>query len=111
MPPRANEVRRKARHHNAHQESIPMAVTMSPGMRKFALTVHVTVSVGVIGAIACFLALAIVGLASHDAHIVRGAYLAMDLVARFVIVPLAVAALLSALIQSLGTAWGLLSHK
>ena len=88
-----------------------MTASMSPGMRKFALTVHVTVSVGVIGAIAAFLALAIMGLTGHDAQTVRGAYPAMDLIARFVIVPLAVAALLSGLIQSLGTSWGLLRHN
>lgn len=87
-----------------------MTATMSSSTRKFALTVHVTVSVGVIGAIAAFLALAIVGLTGQDAQTVRGAYPAMDLIARFVIVPLAVAALLSGLIQSLGTSWGLLRH-
>ena len=34
----------------------------------------------------------------------------MDLTARFVIVPLAFAALLTGLIQSLGTPWGLFRH-
>ena len=41
---------------------------------------------------------------------VRAAYLAMELTARFVIVPLAFAALLTGLIQSLGTPWGLFRH-
>jgi hypothetical protein len=88
-----------------------MNVTMSPAMRKFALTIHVTVSVGVIGAIATFLALATIGLTSHDAERVRGAYQAMEFIARLVIVPLAVTALLSGLVQSLGSSWGLLRHK
>src|SRR5881628_3305955 len=82
-------------------------MTMAPSLRKFALTAHVTSSVGLLGSIAAFLALAVAGLTSQDAQIVRAAYLAMDLAARFVIVPLAFASLLTGLIQSLGTPWGL----
>jgi hypothetical protein len=88
-----------------------MNATLSPGLRKFALTIHVTASVGVIGAIAAFLILATIGLNSHDVQTVRGAYPAMELIARSVIVPLVVAALLSGIIQSLGTSWGLLRHN
>ena len=83
---------------------------MTPGIRKFVLTAHITFSVGWLGAVAAFLALAIAGLTSHDAHMVRTAYLAMELTARLVIVPLAFASLLSGLIQSLGTPWGLFRH-
>lgn len=64
-------------------------------------------SVGLLGAIASFLALAIAGVTSQNAPTVRAAYLAMELTARFVIVPLAFASLLTGLIQSLGTPWGL----
>ena len=52
-------------------------MTMSPGVRKFALTAHVTTSVGWFGAVAGFLALALAGLTSQEAQVVRGAYLAM----------------------------------
>jgi len=83
---------------------------MTPSLRKFALTAHVTSSVGLLGAIAAFLALAVAGLTGQDAQIVRAAYLAMELTARFVIVPLAFASLLTGLIQSLGTPWGLFRH-
>jgi hypothetical protein len=83
---------------------------MSPRLRKFALTAHVTSSVGWLGAVAGFLALAIAGLASDDAQSVRAAYLMMELVGWFVIVPLAVASLLTGLAQSLGTHWGLFRH-
>jgi hypothetical protein len=74
------------------------------------LTAHITFSVGWIGAVAAFLALAITGLTSQDAQMERAAYTAMELTARFVIVPLAFASLLSGLIQSLGTPWGLFRH-
>jgi hypothetical protein len=83
---------------------------MTPSLRKFALTAHVTSSVGLLGAIAAFLALAVVGLTGQDAQIIRAAYLAMELTARFVIVPLAFASLLTGLFQSLGTPWGLFRH-
>jgi hypothetical protein len=83
---------------------------MTPSLRKLVLTAHIIFSVGWIGAVAAFLALAITGLTGHDAQMVRTAYLAMGLTARFVIVPLAFASLLSGLIQSLGTPWGLFRH-
>ena len=83
---------------------------MAPRLRKFALTAHVTSSVGLLGAIAAFLVLAGAGLTSQDTKIVRAAYLAMELIARLVIVPLAFASLLSGIIQSLGTPWGLFRH-
>jgi hypothetical protein len=83
---------------------------MTPRLRKFALTVHVTSSVGWLGAVAGFLALAIAGLTSQDAQMVRAAYLAMDLTTWVVIVPLAFASLLTGLVQSLGTTWGLFRH-
>ena len=82
-------------------------MTMTIGVRKFALTAHVTSSVGLLGSIAAFLALAVAGLTSQDVPTVRAAYLAMELIARSVIVPLAFTSLLTGLIQSLGTPWGL----
>ena len=78
-------------------------MVMTPRLRKFALTAHVTSSVGLLGAVAVFLALAIAGLTSQDARMVRAAYLAMNLTAEFVIVPLAFASLSIGIVQSLGT--------
>jgi hypothetical protein len=85
-------------------------MTMTPRVRKLALTVHVSASVGWLGAVAGFLALAVAGLTSHDLQIVRAAYLAMELIAASVIVPLGLASLLSGVVQSLGTRWGLFRH-
>ena len=83
---------------------------MATAWRRFGLTIHVTTSVAWIGSVACFLVLAIVGLAGANAHSIRGAYFAMDLTAWWVIVPLAIASTLSGIIQSLGTPWGLVRH-
>jgi len=85
-------------------------MTMSPRMRKFALTLHVASSVGWLGAVAAFLAIAVVALTSDDAETVRGAYLVMASAAWFVLVPLAFASLVTGLVQSLGTVWGLFRH-
>jgi hypothetical protein len=83
---------------------------MPPGLRKFALTAHVTTSVGWLGAVAGFLTLAIAGLASKDAQTVRAAYIAMESIAWFVIVPLSFASPATGIIQSLSTEWGLFRH-
>jgi hypothetical protein len=85
-------------------------MTMAPSLRKFALTAHVISSVGLLGAIAGFLALAVAGLTSQNDQMVRAAYLAMDLIARFVILALAFASLLTGFVQSVGTPWGLFWH-
>ena len=83
---------------------------MRPRLRKLTLTAHVASSVGWLGAVVVFLALAIVGLTSQDAQTVRGAYLVMEPTAWFVLVPLAFASLLTGLVQSLGSIWGLFRH-
>lgn len=83
---------------------------MTPRVQKFALTAHVTSSVGWLGAVAGFLVLAIAGLTSNDLQRVRAAYLAMELIAWFVIVPLSLASPLTGLVMSLGTVWGLFRH-
>jgi hypothetical protein len=57
-----------------------------------------------------FLGLAVVGLTSPNAQTVRGAYLVMEPAAWFVLVPLAFASLLTGLVQSLSTTWGLFRH-
>ena len=85
-------------------------MTMPPRVRQFALTAHVAASVGWLGAVLVFLALAVVGLTSQNAQTVRGAYLVMEPAAWLVLVPLTFASLLTGIIQSLGTAWGLFRH-
>jgi hypothetical protein len=83
---------------------------MSPGVRKFALLVHVVVSVGTLGAISSFIALAIAGLMTTDPQLTGAAYVAMDIITRLVILPLLVGSLLGGALQSVGTPWGLLQH-
>lgn len=83
---------------------------MTPLVRKIALIAHIVTSVGSLGAVAGFLALAVAGLASEDTRMMTSVYIAMDVIARSVILPLLFASLMTGLIQSLGTTWGLFRH-
>jgi hypothetical protein len=83
---------------------------MTPHLRKLALTAHVVSSVGWVGAVAVFLAHAILGVTSQDAQMVRAVYLVMEPAAWLVLVPLALASLVTGIVQSLGTTWGLFRH-
>ena len=83
---------------------------LSPSLRKVALLAHIVSSISWIGAVAAFLALAFTGLRSPDPRLVRATYLAMEPITWYTIVPLAFAALLTGLLLSLGTKWGLFRH-
>lgn len=83
---------------------------MSPRIRKFALTLHVTTSIGWIGAVAVFLVLAIAGLVGQDVQTANAAYIAMQLTAKFVILPMCLASLVTGIVSSLGTEWGLFRY-
>src|SRR5918997_572837 len=85
-------------------------MTLAPPLRKLALTAHVTTSVGWLGAVAAFLALAIAGLAGDDGPTVRRAYVGAEVITWAVIVPLCLASLVTGVVQSLGTSWGLVRH-
>lgn len=85
-------------------------MTMTASTRKLLLIVHVVLSIGWIGALTGFLALSLAGLVSADEVLVRSAYVSMDLINRLVIVPSAILALLTGILQSLGTPWGLARH-
>src|SRR5438132_7467692 len=83
------------------------STTMTPGIRKFVLTLHIIFSVGWFGAVLVYLALAIAGLTSHGNQMVKIVYPALPLIGWYVVVPSSLAALFTGLIQSLGTHWGL----
>lgn len=83
---------------------------MPSGLRKLTLAVHLTVSVGWIGALAAYLALDVLVVVDRRAEMLRGAYLAMDRIVVFAIVPLAIASLVTGLVIALGTRWGLFRH-
>ncbi|GGM58226.1 hypothetical protein GCM10008956_37260 [Deinococcus arenae] len=86
-------------------------MTLTGGLRRAALTVHVISSVGWLGAVLAFLVVAVTGLTSADGGLVRAAALLMAALGQTVIVPLSLLALASGVLQALGTRWGLLDHS
>jgi hypothetical protein len=85
-------------------------MTMRPRLSKLVLTTHVICSVGWFGAIAAYLAIAVCGLTSRTPRVVDGAYLMLRLTGWWVILPAGLGALLTGVVQGLGTRWGLLRH-
>lgn len=85
-------------------------MTLSPALRKLVLTIHLTTSVGWVGAVIAYLGLGIAAVESSDTERVRAAWTAMDVIGWWVILPLAIGALVTGLVMSLGTRWGLFRH-
>ena len=85
-------------------------MTMSPAVRKAALTVHLTVSVGWIGGVISYLALGLWAVNTTDDPSIRAAWAAMDTIGCYAIVPLAAASLATGVVMALGTRWGLFRH-
>lgn len=81
-----------------------------PWLRKGLLAVHLTVSVGWIGALAAYLAFDVAVATGADADTLRTGYLAMDRIVRFAIVPLAVASFVTGVLVSVWSRWGLIRH-
>jgi hypothetical protein len=85
-------------------------MTLSPSLRKLVLFVHLTSSLGWVGAVIAYIALGITASTMRDSETIRAAWTAMELIGWWVIVPLAFASLASGLVISLGTSWGLFRH-
>ena len=83
---------------------------MDPRLRKLLLVVHIAVSVGWLGAVLAYVPLDLAAARGDDVATVRAAYVAMDLVARWALVPLALLAFVTGVIVSLTTPWGLFRH-
>lgn len=80
------------------------------GLRKVGLLAHITTSVGWLGAVVGFLALAVAAMTGSEVEMVRAAYLGMEWTLRYAIVPLSVASLAIGIVQSLMSPWGLLRY-
>jgi hypothetical protein len=86
-----------------------MLPLMTGWVRKLGIAVHVVLSVGWLGAVAAFLALALAAW-GPDQAVSRAAFVVMGLIGRWVIVPLSLGALVSGVVQSIATKWGLVRH-
>jgi hypothetical protein len=85
-------------------------MTMPSALRKLALAMHLSLSVGWIGAIVAYLALSVTAVTTQNAPTLRATWIAMDLIGWYAIVPLALASLVTGLVMAFGTKWGLFRH-
>ena len=83
---------------------------MGPALRKGMLSLHIIVSMGWLGALAAYLALDLIAATNSDLQMVSAAWIGMNAIVTYVIVPLAIATLITGIIQSLGTKWGLVRY-
>lgn len=78
--------------------------------RKMLLTLHIVVSVALIGADLSVITLGITGLISGAPELIRAGYIVMMLLVERVLLPLAISAVLTGILLGLGTRWGLLRY-
>jgi hypothetical protein len=74
------------------------------------LAVHLVASVGWVGAACAYIALDVTASITRSDATLRAMYLSMDRIARWAILPLALASLATGVLIALGTRWGLLRH-
>jgi hypothetical protein len=84
-----------------------MSTSLSPPRRKLLLTVHVATAVSVLGT---DLVLLVLGISSVRAADPQTVYPAADLIATWVLAPLAILALYSGVLLGLLTRWGLFRY-
>src|SRR5262249_5641365 len=71
---------------------------------------HVTSSVGWLGAVVAYVVLVVAALRSGDSGTVRSIWTALEVTGWYAVVPLALTALFTGLIGALCTVWGLFRH-
>ena len=87
---------------------------LSPRLRKFLLAAHVVVSVGWLGIVVTMLVLSIAAATTQEVGMSEAAYVLLDDVSDTLVAPppasFSIAALLTGIVLSLGTRWGLFEH-
>lgn len=83
-------------------------MTVSPPLRKALMAFHVACSVGWMGAVAVFIALDLAALSDPEQS--RLLWLALDATGWTLLVPLAIATLVTGVTVALASPWGLLRH-
>jgi hypothetical protein len=83
---------------------------VKPAVRRGLLVAHIAASVGWIGAIAASLALAVVAFVTTDPAVAAAVYRVLEPLGWAALVPFSFAALITGVIQSLVSPWGLIRH-
>ncbi|MFD9206910.1 DUF2269 domain-containing protein [Streptomyces sioyaensis] len=84
---------------------------LSRPARRAVLVLHVAVSVGWLGLTLGLLALGLTGYTTGSPDMATAAYRAMKVFGDWLVLPIALMSLLSGLVLSLGTPWGLARHR
>ncbi|MFG2138769.1 DUF2269 domain-containing protein [Streptomyces sp. NPDC048650] len=84
---------------------------LSRPARRAVLVVHVAVSVGWLGLTLGLLALGVAGYTTASPATAAAAYRAMKIFGDWLLLPVALTALVTGLVLSLGTRWGLARHR
>ncbi|MFJ8107269.1 hypothetical protein [Streptomyces sp. NPDC096132] len=82
--------------------------TISPRLRKAVLTIHVAISVGWLGLVTGMFAMSVAGATTHDAAQQAAMYRTMSLLDEIFLGMTSMFALISGIVVSAGTKWGLL---
>ena len=90
--------------------SVPKARRLSPQLRRLVLAAHVLVAGGWFGIVVAKLVLEVTAATTRDQEIPRAAYMLIQVLDRAMFPPVAVGTLLTGVILSVGTAWGLFQH-
>jgi hypothetical protein len=83
---------------------------LSSSMRRAVLTLHIVVSVGLLGDSAGFLAVAIQGASTDAPELARASYQTLNMFAFVFGIPLSFAALLTGLTLGIGSKWGVFRY-
>ncbi|WP_406138176.1 DUF2269 domain-containing protein [Streptomyces sp. NBC_01089] len=84
---------------------------LSRSVRRAVLVVHVAVSVGWLGLTVGLLALGITAYTCADASVTEAAYRSMKVFGDWLVIPIGLLTLISGVVLSLGTHWGLARHR
>ncbi len=87
-----------------------MNVAVGSRLRRLLLAVHLGCSVGWVGAVCAYLALAFAVPPATDPEVVRAGWIGMELVGWYAVVPLAVGSLGTGVLMGVVTKWGVLRH-
>ena len=94
--------------------AVRRGMQLTPPLRKLVLATHVIVSVGWLGIVAAMLVLEISAVTTHDVGMSKATYTLIGSVSDTLLMPppasFGLAALLTGIVLSLGTKWGLLKH-
>jgi hypothetical protein len=84
---------------------------LSPRARKAVLTVHIIASVALLGDVACFCVLAVVGATTDDPQLAASTWTLLETFSLVFGIPLSFTSLGSGLLLGWGTRWGVVRHR